>query len=133
MDPCVFCRIVAGTEPAEIIHSDDASVAFLDITQATEGHTLVVPRRHRTDLTDIAPEEAASVMSAAVRVSHRLRERLRAPGINLWHASGETAWQSVFHFHVHVVPRYTPTDLVPPWSGPEGSVESLRALGAKLR
>ncbi|HEX2313216.1 MAG TPA: HIT family protein [Thermomonospora sp.] len=132
-DGCVFCRIVGGQEPAEVVYRDDAAVAFLDITQATRGHTLVVPRRHRTDLADIEPGEAGAVMAAVVRVSALLRRALDAPGINLWHASGETAWQSVFHFHVHVVPRYTPGDLTPPWTETEQPVEALRGLGDRIR
>ncbi|SEG90105.1 histidine triad (HIT) family protein [Thermomonospora echinospora] len=130
---CVFCRIVEGSEAAEIIYESDRSVAFLDIAQATRGHTLVVPRTHRRDLSDIEVDEAAAVMSAVVWVSNRLTRRLQAPGINLWHASGETAWQSVFHFHIHVVPRYTTADLAKPWTEAESPLESLRGLADHIR
>ncbi|MEV4171092.1 HIT family protein [Nonomuraea sp. NPDC049709] len=78
-------------------------------------------------------DTAAHVMRAAVEVARRLTGALRAPGVNLWHASGETAWQSVFHFHVHVVPRYETTDLTPPWREVERPVESLAGLAAEIR
>ncbi|MBE1587220.1 HIT family protein [Nonomuraea angiospora] len=130
---CVFCRIVEGVEPSQTIHEDDHTIAFLNLAPATRGHTLVVPRAHHRDLADIPPDEAAHVMRATVEVSRRLAGALGARGVNLWHASGETAWQSVFHFHVHVVPRYTDTDLTPPWTEIEVPVESLRGLGAEIR
>jgi histidine triad (HIT) family protein len=132
-NPCVFCRIIEGDEPAEIVYEDDDSVAFLNLAQATKGHTLVVPRQHRNDLSDIGADEAAAVMSAVVRVSNRLTRRLQASGVNLWHASGVTAWQSVFHFHIHVVPRYTTTDLTEPWTEVELPLESLRDLADQIR
>ncbi|MER6002103.1 HIT domain-containing protein [Nonomuraea angiospora] len=130
---CVFCRIVEGTEPSQTIHEDDHTIAFLNLAQATKGHTLVVPRAHHRDLTDIPLDEAAHVMRTTVEVGRRLTGALGAKGVNLWHASGETAWQSVFHFHIHVVPRYTDTDLTPPWTEIEHPVESLRGLGAEIR
>lgn len=132
-NPCTFCRIVEGGEPSQTIHQDDHCVAFLNIAQVTKGHTLVVPRKHHRDLAEIPPGEAAHVMSTAVHVARRLTRALRAPGVNLWHASGETAWQSVFHFHLHVVPRYTETDLTPPWTETELPVESLAALAEEIR
>ncbi|MFI7128474.1 HIT family protein [Nonomuraea sp. NPDC050153] len=131
--PCVFCRIVEGVEPSQIVHEDEHTVAFLNLAQVTEGHTLVVPRAHHRDLADIPLDAAAAVMRAGVHVARQLSGALRAPGVNLWHASGETAWQSVFHFHIHVVPRYADTDLTPPWTETEVPVESLRGLGEKIR
>ncbi|MGN9839038.1 HIT family protein [Nonomuraea sp. H19] len=107
--------------------------AFLNVAQATKGHTLVVPRTHHRDLAEIPLDEAAHVMRAAVEVARQLTGALRAPGVNLWHASGETAWQSVFHFHIHLVPRYATTDLTPPWTETELPVESLRGLAEEIR
>ncbi|MEV0615610.1 HIT domain-containing protein [Nonomuraea sp. NPDC050404] len=130
---CVFCRIVSGEEPSQTIHQDEHAIAFLNLAQATRGHTLVVPRAHHRDLADIPVEVAAQVMGTAVEVSRRLAGALRAPGVNLWHASGETAWQSVFHFHLHVVPRFELTDLTPPWTEVEHPVESLTGLAGEIR
>lgn len=130
---CVFCRVVAGTEPSQTIHEDEHAIAFLNLAQATRGHALIVPRAHHRDLGEIPVETAAHVMRAAVEVSRRLVGALGAPGVNLWHASGETAWQSVFHFHLHVVPRFEPTDLTPPWTEVEHPVESLAGLAQEIR
>ncbi|MFG1684536.1 HIT family protein [Nonomuraea sp. NPDC049269] len=100
---------------------------------ACPGNTLVVPRAHHRDLGEIPAETAAHVMRAAVEVSRRLVGALRAPGVNLWHASGETAWQSVLHFHLHVLPRFEPTELTPPWTEVEHPVESLKGLAEEIR
>ncbi|MFI7639626.1 HIT family protein [Nonomuraea sp. NPDC049400] len=131
--PCVFCRIVRGTEPSQTVYEDEHALAFLNLAQVTKGHTLVVPREHHRSLADLPLEAAEAVMRATVLVSRRLTGALRAPGVNLWHASGETAWQSVFHFHIHVLPRYDTTDLVLPWMEIEHPVESLGDLAAEIR
>lgn len=133
MNDCVFCGIVAGSESAERIYEDDHALAFLDIAQATEGHTLVVPKEHYADLTDIGAERAGAVMRAAVEVAAILRRALEPAGINVFHASGSTAWQTVFHFHLHVVPRYRFDELHLPWIPQPGPVERLRPLADRIR
>lgn len=115
MAECVFCAILAGTEPAEVIFEDEDTIAFLDIGPATEGHTLVVPRQHCVDLFDIGEDRAATVMRSAIEVAGLLKTALQPDGMNLVHASGETAWQSVFHFHLHLIPRYRIDELTQPW------------------
>jgi histidine triad (HIT) family protein len=115
MGDCVFCGIVAGTEPAERLYEDEHALAFLSIGPATEGHSLVVPKEHCADLFDIGHERAAGVMRAAVTVAEMLRSSLGAEGMNLVHASRPIAWQTVFHFHMHLVPRYRIDELTPPW------------------
>lgn len=102
---CLFCAIAAGRAPARIVHRTAETVAFLDINPITEGHTLVIPRRHATDLHDIDPAELAATACAAREVATLLTDRLGCDGINLLHATGAAAWQSVFHLHIHVLPR----------------------------
>ena len=116
-DECVFCQIVDGSAPAEIVYSDATVVAFLDIDPAAEGHTLVVPRNHARTLLDIDPGEAAAVMSAAVHVAGQLQESLKPDGFTLFQANEAAGWQEVFHFHLHVVPRWTGDRLRRPWGG----------------
>jgi histidine triad (HIT) family protein len=130
---CVFCRIVAGSEPAERIYEDEHAIAFLDIAQATEGHTLVIPRHHCADLSDIGADRAGAVMRAAVEVGAILRRALEPAGMNVFHASGSTAWQTVFHFHLHLVPRYRFDELHLPWIPQPGSIERLRPLAERIR
>ena len=131
---CIFCAIVAGDAPAEILREDDDTIAFLDIAPLTRGHALVIPREHRVDLTDVGPERAAAVMRAAVSVGEMLRSALDPAGMNLLHASGAVAWQTVFHFHVHVLPRY-PDDGFPPFvhSRTVADREELARVAAQVR
>ncbi len=103
---CIFCAIVAGVSPATVIDQDERTISFLDINPATEGHLLVVPRTHSRDLDDIAPEDLAACTLSAQRMARRAVSDLGADGVNLLNCWGGAAWQSVFHFHLHVVPRY---------------------------
>ena len=116
MDDCVFCAIVAGRAPAHRLLEDEHTVSFLNIAPATTGHALVVPRRHADGLWDLEDEEHAQVARAASRVARLLRVALDPAGLNLVHATGTAAWQSVFHFHTHVVPRYRADELQLMWA-----------------
>jgi len=103
---CLFCRIVAGELPSRQVYADDAAVAFLDINPWHVGHTLVVPRRHVVDL--VAADEALTEIAPAISATARLlTDRLAADGLNLLSNSGQVAGQEVFHFHVHLVPRFS--------------------------
>jgi histidine triad (HIT) family protein len=132
---CVFCSIVEGTAAAERVYEDDFVVAIMDIHPATAGHVLVIPRNHSQDLWHIGREDAEKAMAAAVRIAGMIRRALGPGGINLVHATGHAAWQSVFHFHLHLVPRYEDDGLVPPWplDQPRGEEASLRVVADKLR
>jgi histidine triad (HIT) family protein len=103
---CLFCGIVDGSIPSETIDSDERTVAFMDINPATPGHALVVPRAHSADLLEIGPEDLSATTLAAQRLARRMKDVLGPDGINLINACGAAAWQTVFHFHIHVVPRY---------------------------
>jgi len=130
---CLFCQIIAGQLPAQIIDSDQRTVAFMDISPATRGHALVVPRRHAKDLLEIDPEDLAATVVAARRLAGRVLERLDADGVNLLNACGSAAWQTVFHFHVHVIPRYADDPLRLPWTPAPGDAEEIAAAAARLR
>jgi histidine triad (HIT) family protein len=134
-DACVFCAIVAGTAPAERIYDDASVVAIMDIHPAATGHVLVIPKRHAPDLWHIEPADAEKAMAASVQVARMIRRALGPDGINLVHATGRAAWQTVFHFHLHLVPRYEGNGLVPPWSldQPRADEASLRAVADKIR
>ncbi len=115
-DPdCIFCKIVAGELPAQIIEQDERTVTFMDIAPATRGHALVIPRAHAADLLSVAGEDLDAVARGAQRLAARMGETLGADGVNLLNACGAAAWQTVFHFHVHVIPRYRDDPLVLPW------------------
>ena len=108
---------------------DESVVAFMDLHPATEGHVLVLPRRHARDLWEVAAEEAERIMTASLQAARMIRRALAPDGINLVHASGAAAWQDVFHFHMHVIPRYEGDSLVPPWPDqPPADRSILQAL-----
>jgi histidine triad (HIT) family protein len=133
-DPdCLFCKIVAGEVPATIVDEDEHTVSFMDINPATTGHALVVPRKHSVDLFDIEPGELKAVVAAAQRLAKRALERLGADGVNLLNSSRRAAWQTVFHFHIHVIPRYADDPLRLPWIPAPGDPEAIAAAAAALR
>ena len=108
MSDCVFCDIVAGTSPAHIVYSDDDVIAFLDISPITPGHTLVIPRRHSAGLADLDPIVGGKVFAAGQRIAAAMRAgTISADGVNLAMNDGRAAFQTVFHSHLHVVPRHS--------------------------
>ncbi len=133
-DPdCLFCKIVAGELPSTIIDEDERVIAFMDINPATRGHALVVPRNHAKDLLEIEPEDLAATALGAQRLARRARERLGADGVNLINSCGAQAWQTVFHFHVHVIPRYADDPLRLPWVPASGDGDEIAAAAELLR
>ena len=133
-DPdCLFCKIVAGELPGTIVAEDERTVAFMDINPATRGHALVVPRRHVADLGAVDGEDLAAVAEAARRLAARARERLGADGVNLMNSWGSAAWQTVFHFHVHVIPRYEDDPLRLPWVPGPGDEDEIAGAADALR
>jgi histidine triad (HIT) family protein len=133
-DPdCLFCKIVAGEVPGTIVAEDDRTVAFMDVNPATRGHALVVPRRHVADLGEVGDEDLAAVANAARRLAARARDALGADGVNLMNSWGRTAWQTVFHFHVHVIPRYDGDPLELPWTPAPGDEGEIAAAADALR
>jgi histidine triad (HIT) family protein len=132
-DDCIFCKIVAGELPAQRIDEDDRTVSFLDINPWTRGHALVIPREHSRNLYDVAEEDLAATMSAAKRLATRMRERLGVDGINLLNSCEPAAWQTVLHFHVHVIPRYDDDPLRLPGQPRQVDQDELSDLAAQLR
>ena len=132
-EDCLFCGIVAGDVPGQIVDSDEHTVAFMDINPATHGHALVVPRRHSADLMEVSDEDLTYTMLAARRLARRIREALNPDGFNLLNSCGSAAWQTVFHFHVHVIPRYVDDPLRLPWVPGPGDPDEITAVAEQLR
>ena len=133
-DPdCIFCKIVAGELPATIVAEDERTISFMDINPGTRGHALVIPREHATDLLEIGEEDLAACAAAAQRLAARQKEVLGADGVNLVNSCGSAAWQTVFHFHVHVIPRYEDDPLRLPWTPAPGDTDEIKATGEQLR
>ena len=132
-DPdCLFCKIVAGEIPATRIHEDERTVAFMDINPATRGHVLVVPREHSRDLLTIEPKDLKAVATAAQKLAAVMPDRLGADGVNLLNSCGRAAWQTVFHFHMHVIPRYDGDTLRLPWQPAPGDRDDIAAAARAL-
>jgi histidine triad (HIT) family protein len=132
-EDCIFCRIVAGELPASVVGEDERTVSFMDINPATRGHALVIPRVHATNLLEIDVEDLAAVARAAQGLARRAAERLGADGVNLINSCGAAAWQTVFHFHVHVIPRYADDPLRLPWTPAPGDAGEIAAAANELR
>jgi histidine triad (HIT) family protein len=137
---CPFCEIAAGETEQEIVYADAELVAFLCEPPATWGHTLVIPRTHRRDIWALPPEEAARAMTLAHGLSRVMRDALGAVGVNLRQNSGARAGQDVFHFHLHVVPRYEDDTVqpgcvwgAPPWQPPAGGATERSRVAKALK
>jgi histidine triad (HIT) family protein len=133
VNDCIFCAILAGDAPARIVHETERTVAFLDIAPAARGHTLVVPRTHARDVHDIGSDDLAAVATAAKDVAAAAVDRLGAAGVNLLQASGAAAFQTVFHLHVHVIPRYPDDGLVMPWTPAPGDAAEMDQAAEHLQ
>jgi histidine triad (HIT) family protein len=132
-EDCIFCAIVAGDQPAHLVDEDEHTIAFLDILPWTRGHALVVPRRHSRSLYEIDDGDLRAATGAAKRLALRMRDRLECEGINLLNSSEPAANQEVFHFHIHVLPRWSDDGLrLPPRPEPPGA-EELGRIAASLR
>jgi histidine triad (HIT) family protein len=129
---CIFCRIVAGELPAARVFEDDLTLAFMDLGQVNPGHVLVATKRHAAMLFDITPEEGAAVMNTAQRVAAAIRETFDPPGLNLLQANGKEGEQTVFHFHMHVLPRHANDGVGLIWPRKEPGAEVLRGYAAQL-
>jgi histidine triad (HIT) family protein len=133
-DPnCLFCKIIAGELPSQKLDENDLTYSFMDINPATRGHALVIPKAHAKDLLEIEPGDLAAVVLAAQKLAQRVPDRLGADGVNLINSCGAAAWQTVFHFHVHVIPRYADDPLKLPWTPAPGDPEQIAQAADALR
>ncbi|HEL9633706.1 TPA: HIT family protein [Streptococcus suis] len=110
MSDCIFCKIVAGEIPASKVYEDDQVLAFLDITQVTKGHTLVIPKKHYRNVLDMDAEAAGQLFTAVPAIARQLKEKLGASGLNIVNNNEEAAGQTVFHTHIHLLPRFDQND-----------------------
>lgn len=130
---CIFCRLIAGEIPAARVYEDDLSIAFMDLGQVTPGHVLVASRRHAATLYELTPEEAGAVMRTAQQVALAVRRAFNPPGLTLLQANGPLGWQTVAHFHMHVVPRHEGDGLGLTWPRQEPGPAVLADYAQRLR
>ena len=132
-DDCIFCKIVADELPAHKVDEDEHTVSFMDLSPWTRGHALVVPRKHSPNLYEIDDDDLRHTAVAAGRLARRMKERLRCDGVNLLNAAESAAWQTVFHFHLHVIPRYEDDSLEVPTRSQEADADELAGVADELR
>lgn len=106
MSDCVFCKIVKGEIPSAKVFENEHVMAFLDLSQVTKGHTLIIPKVHKENLFELTPEIAKNIFEVAPTIANALKETYQPIGLNAVNNNGEKAGQSVFHFHLHLIPRY---------------------------
>lgn len=137
MDDCIFCKIIAGDIPSTTIYEDDEVKAFLDLSQATPGHTLLVPKKHVKDIFAYDADLAGRVFSRLPKIAKAIKASDPAiTGMNIINNNGEVAYQSVFHSHIHLIPRYSDADDFSIHFGDhsdQSTTEGLEAVAAKIR
>lgn len=116
MTSCIFCQIIEGTIPSAKVYEDEHVYAFMDIMPVTEGHVLLIPKKHVENIYNFSEEDAAHFFAAAPKIANALKDKFKPAGMNLLQNNGAPAGQSVFHFHLHFIPRYDETDgFQPTW------------------
>jgi histidine triad (HIT) family protein len=132
-DDCTFCAIVAGTAPAEHVAQTDGALAFVNANPANPGHMLVIPKRHADDIWALSVEDGHAVWDLVHDMAVLARRTYEPDGLNLFQANRRAAWQSEFHFHVHVVPRWDGDALAANWSELHGDPVAVAEMGERLR
>lgn len=131
-DDCIFCKIAAGEIPSETVYEDENFRAILDLAPASKGHTLILPKAHFQDVTEIADPYAAKVLGIAAKIGNAMKKGLGCQGFNLVQNNGEAAGQTVMHFHMHVIPRYGEEEIVL-WDPKPAKKEEMAVDGEKIR
>lgn len=130
---CIFCKIVSGAIPSFKLYEDAATLAFLDINPGNPGHALVIPKTHAANLYASADKDLAAVMATVRKVATAIEKTVKPDGLNLLQANGPGAAQSVFHFHMHILPRRLNDELRMNWGLKPGDKSEIAALAEKIR
>ncbi|MCI8774233.1 MAG: HIT family protein [Lachnospiraceae bacterium] len=125
---CIFCKIANGEIPSKTIYEDEEFRVILDLGPAAKGHALILPKNHYADLYELPEETASQVMLLAKKMATQMTEKLHCDGFNLVQNNGETAGQTVFHFHMHLIPRYKDDGQTIGWKPGEPSSEELEEI-----
>jgi len=131
-DDCIFCKIIRGEIPSFKVYEDDDILAFLDVNPINKGHTLVIPKHHSRDILETPPQWIAKTFAGAGRVARAVQKTISPDGINILQANGPGAKQSVFHLHVHVIPRAMDDGLTMNWELVPGDMDELGKLAEKI-
>ena len=130
---CIFCAIVEGKIPAAKVYENEHVLAFMDIAPANPGHLLIIPKQHYRNIFDMPAEVGSKIMETAVSLAKAIRETLKPDGLNLFQSNEPAAFQTVFHFHLHLIPRWEGDPLRLPWRPSEGNMEQINDIASKIR
>jgi histidine triad (HIT) family protein len=133
MSDCIFCRIVARQIPATVVYEDEHTLAFMDLGQVNPGHVLVAVKKHAENLYALDDAQAGAVLRAAAQVARAIRDAFTPQGLSVYQANGKAAGQTVFHYHVHLVPRHEGDGMALSWPVKNPPREQLEAHAAKIR
>jgi histidine triad (HIT) family protein len=133
MSNCVFCRIVAKEIPAAVVYEDEHTLAFMDAGQVNPGHVLVAAKGHAENIYELNDFQAAALLRAAARVARAIRDAYQPQGLSVYQANGKAAWQSVFHYHMHLVPRHENDGMALTWPAKNPPQEKLGEYAAAIR
>ena len=133
MDNCIFCKIIDGSIPSTVVYEDADFKAIMDISPAAKGHVLVLPKKHCADLLSIDPDVASKALLVASKIANAQKKAFNCDGINLLQNSGEAAWQSDFHLHIHLIPRYKDDNVAVPWEHVTYADGEAEEYAAKIR
>ena len=133
MNDCIFCRILSGELPAHFVYQDDLVVAFLSLEQPNPYKVLVIPREHVENVYDLNDEQASAIFKATVKIARGVRDVSKCDGMNLVQSHGEAGLQDVFHFHLHILPRFYGDSIIFDWDNSPAPQEKLTQIADKIR
>jgi len=133
MSDCVFCKIVAGQIPSTRVFEDEHTLAFMDLGQVNPGHVLVAVKKHAANLLELDDLQAAAVARASTRVARAIRDAFGPAGLSVYQANGKVAGQTVFHYHVHLLPRHAADGMELTWPVKNPPRETLEGYAEKIR
>lgn len=132
MENCIFCKIASGEIPSQTIYEDNQFRAILDLSPASKGHTLILPKKHFKDVTELDEDYAAAILPLASKIGQAMKKELGCTGFNLVQNNGEAAGQTVMHFHMHIIPRYANGPKMVDWTPNESNLEEQKQLAEIL-
>lgn len=133
MTNCVFCRIVAKEIPAAVVYEDEHTIAFMDAGQVNPGHVLVAAKGHAENLYELNDAQAGALLKAASRVARAIRAAFNPPGLSVYQANGKAAWQTVFHYHMHLLPRHEADGMALTWPAKNPPRDKLGEYAEQIR
>ena len=133
MENCIFCKLVAKQIPASVVHEDEHTLAFMDLGQVNPGHVLVAAKKHADNIYGLDEPQAAAVFRTAAKVARAIRAAFEPQGLSVYQANGKAAWQTVFHYHMHLVPRHEGDGMMLTWPAKNPPREKLAEYAAAIR